>query len=127
MIKIISNILIVGLALFVITSCGGGGTSNFGTTGSNGSGGSNSSVPLNWTPPTENTDSSPLTDITGYKVYYGLSANALTNTYTLMDPNASSVTVPSLASNTLYYFSVKVLNSKNVESDFSNIISKSTS
>jgi len=128
------------LASLSLISCGGGSGSaavNSSNTSSSSNNSSSSNVVatvpsgnktifLNWTPPTENTDNSQLTDLTGYKVYYGISANTLTASYTLMDPNASSATVPSLASNTLYYFSVKVLNSKNVESDFSNVVTKTT-
>lgn len=142
MFKTVKNISISIFVLFAIVSCGGGSSStsfssgsDSGTTGfgSSSSSSSTTTVPsgsetvfLSWTPPTENTDNSPLTDLTGYKIYYGISSDALTATYTVADKNASSATVPSLASNTLYYFAVKVVNSKNVESDFSNIISKMT-
>jgi len=138
-----SLIILVSLTL---VSCGGGGSTGFNSentdsslnnnTGNNGgnSGAAavvpvpsgNKSIFLSWTPPTQNTDNSVLTDLTGYKIYYGISSNALTASFTVADSSASSATVPLLASSTLYYFSVKVLNSKNVESDFSNIISKTT-
>lgn len=48
------------------------------------------SMKLNWMPPTKNDDGSNLTDLAGYKVYYGTSASALN---TIKDvPNAGVLT-----------------------------------
>lgn len=144
MFKAAYKVFIIGFASLALISCGGGSSgfdsSNGDTNGlsniSGNGGGSSNTVPtvpsgnetifLSWTPPTQNTDNSDLTDLTGYKVYYGITSTSLTATYTVTDSSASSATVPSLASNTKYFFSIKVLNSKNVESDFSNIVSKTT-
>jgi hypothetical protein len=79
---------------------------------------------VTWTPPTTNTDDSQLTDLLGFRVYYGTNANSLTQTSPPID-NAAAVeyTVNSLASGT-WYFAVKAYNAARVESDLSNVSSK---
>jgi ABC-type glycerol-3-phosphate transport system substrate-binding protein len=54
--------------LLIITGCGGGGDGS-----SNDSGSSTNSATLTWDAPTTNVDGTPLTDLAGYKVYYGTS------------------------------------------------------
>ncbi len=137
--------LFIVFAALILASCGGGSSStNFGSSSnsstvpssSSSSSSTNTSTPLptgnasvflTWTPPTQNTDNTPLVDLTGYKVYYGITSNNLSASITISNSTASSATVASLASNVQYYFAVKVLNSKNVESDFSNIVLKTAS
>jgi hypothetical protein len=79
---------------------------------------------VTWTPPTENTDNSPLTDLAGFKIYYGVDQNQLTETLVIEDPNATSWDISELAENTTYYFAVTAFNSQGVESELSNIVSK---
>jgi len=79
---------------------------------------------LNWTPPTENTDDTTLTNLTGYKIHYGLSPSSLTNTITINNAGISSYVIDNLSSSRTYYFSVTAINSFNVESSYSNIASK---
>ncbi|MCW8854871.1 MAG: fibronectin type III domain-containing protein, partial [Gammaproteobacteria bacterium] len=81
-------------------------------------------VTLSWTPPTENTDESTLTDLSGYKIYYGLSENSLTNSITINNIGLTSYVIENINTNTTYYFSITSINSLNVESDYSNIVSK---
>jgi len=121
------TILLLPLLLFIAigaASCGGGSSQDI--TNHNTPPSASNSVKLTWSPPTENTDSSPLQDLAGYKVYYGISANDLNTSYTISNPDASSTTVVGLTANTVYYFSVKAFNSKNIESDSSVIINKKT-
>ncbi|MHC4708747.1 MAG: fibronectin type III domain-containing protein, partial [Planctomycetota bacterium] len=80
-------------------------------------------VTLNWTAPTTNTDGSPLTDLGGYKIYYGPTSGNYTNNQDLPDPAASSATVTDLTAGT-WYFAVTAYNSTGQESDFSNEASK---
>ena len=46
------------------------------------------SATLSWTPPTTNTDGSPLTNLAGYKVYWGPSQGTYPNSVTLNEPGA---------------------------------------
>lgn len=81
------------------------------------------SATLNWTPPTQNSDGSPLTDLAGYNVYYGTAPGSYGTPIYLNNPGLSSYTVNNLSSNT-YYFVVTAVNSMGVESNFSNMATK---
>lgn len=65
------------------------------------------SAGVNWTPATLNDDGSTLVDRTGYKVYYGQSAAALTQVQTT-PANATSYTITGLSPGT-WYISVTTL------------------
>ena len=84
---------------------------------------SNGSAVVSWTPPTTNTDGSALTNLASYRVIYGTSSSSLTRSYTVSDPTARTATVGSLTPAT-WYFAVKVVNSRGVESAQSNVASK---
>lgn len=79
---------------------------------------------VTWVPPTENTDNSILTDLAGFKIYYGTSQEQLSESVTIDDPAASSWVIENLSGNTTYYFAVTAFNANGVESDYSNIASK---
>lgn len=78
---------------------------------------------LSWTPPTQNTDGTSLTNLAGYRLSYGTSATALTSTIQIANPGTSSYIVSNLAPGT-HYFAVRAYNSAGVESSNSNVVSK---
>jgi hypothetical protein len=84
---------------------------------------SNGRVTLSWMPPTENTDGSPLTDLSGYKIYYGTSAGALTNSITVATAGISSYIVEDLSPAT-WYFAITAVTASGEESTFSNVASQ---
>jgi len=79
---------------------------------------------VSWTAPTQNTDGSSITDLAGYRIVYGTSASALTQTVELSNPSLTTYVVEGLSSAT-WYFAVKAYNSAGAESTLSNIASKS--
>lgn len=81
------------------------------------------SATLRWTPPTLNEDGSPLTDLSGYRVYYGTNSTNLNTTLELPNPGLTTAVVENLAPAT-WYFTVRAYNDANVESASSNIASK---
>jgi len=81
------------------------------------------SATLSWTPPTQNTDGSPLNNLAGYKVYWGTSQGTYTNSVTVSTAGLSSYVVDQLTPAT-WYFSVTAVNAVGVESGFSNVASK---
>jgi hypothetical protein len=81
------------------------------------------SATISWTPPTSNTDNSPLTNLGGYRIYYGTNSSNLTQVLNLPNPGISSGVVENLAPGT-WYFAVTSYNSSNVESERSNVTSK---
>ena len=83
----------------------------------------NGTATLSWVAPTENSDGSALTNLAGYRVYYGTSASALNTMAELSNPSLTTYMVTGLTAGT-YYFALKAYTSANVESDLSNIASK---
>jgi len=81
------------------------------------------SVTLNWTPPTQNTDGSVLTNLGGFKIYYGTSPDNYPNQITINNPGITTYLVDNLTPNTWYFVSTS-FNSSGMESDFSNVATK---
>jgi len=81
------------------------------------------SATISWTPPTTNSDNSPLTNLGGYRIYYGTSSSNLTQVLNLPNPGISRGVVENLAPGT-WYFAVTSYNTSNVESGRSNVTSK---
>jgi Putative Ig domain len=81
------------------------------------------SAALSWQPPTQNTDGSALSNLGGFKIDYGTSSTALTQTITVANPGLTSYVVTGLNSGT-WYFAVTAYNSAGVESGLSNVASK---
>lgn len=79
---------------------------------------------LSWTPPTQNVDGSQLSGLSGYRIYYCTSPEALTQSIEIGD-GLSSYVVEGLSPAT-WYFSMKAL-ANGTESDFSGVASKTIS
>jgi len=84
---------------------------------------SNGRATLSWTAPTENTDGSTLSNLTGYRIRYGTSAAALTQTIVINNASVTTYVVEDLAPAT-WYFAVTAVNSAGAESDYSNVADK---
>ena len=78
---------------------------------------------LSWTPPTENADMTALTDLDGYKIYYGLTVGDYPNSITLPTPGISMGMVENLSPGT-WFFVVTAFDTSNNESEFSNVAGK---
>ena len=78
---------------------------------------------LSWTPPTENTDGSALTDLAGYKIYYGTASNNYTQSVTIDNPGLSSYQIDNLTAAD-WYFVITAVNSSDIESAYSAEVSK---
>ena len=81
------------------------------------------SATLTWLPPTTNVDGTPLTNLAGYKVYWGTTPGNYSSSATIMNPGLTRYVVENLTPNT-YYFAVKAVNGAGTESVFSNSASK---
>jgi hypothetical protein len=81
------------------------------------------SARLTWVPPTTNSDGSPLTNLSGFKIYWGTSAGSYSSSVAIMSAGIATYTVENLTPNT-YYFAVTALNSAGAESVLSNTASK---
>ena len=126
------QIVVLAVIVIMAAGCGGGGSdyssnSDGGTVGDPSSTNvvptANRSVVLIWMPPTENSDDSPLTDLAGYKIYWGKSPPNLSNSVTLNNAGLTSYVVDQLTPET-WFFAATAFNADGSESKFSNIFGK---
>ena len=77
-------------------------------------------VKLNWIAPSEREDGTPLSlsEIAGYRIYYGSSTGAYPNLIEMMDGSAVEVNLNNLSPG-LYYFVITTLDTDGRESAFS--------
>jgi len=140
--QIIKKMVKLGTAILFITAlaaCSGStdtltNTSDTGDQGSsnppdtgNGNPQEKGSVTVNWLPPTQNNDNSALTDLSGYRIYYGTSMNDLSNTINITSNGITSFVIENLDVDSTYFFTIVAINSSNIESAPSNIASKTVS
>ncbi len=102
--RLISTILVFGLILFCVIEVYA------------------YDVTLTWDAPTTNADGTPLTDLAGYKVYYGTSSRDYTKTIDV--GNTTTYQITGLSGGT-YYFAVTAYDTSGNESDYSEEVSKS--
>ena len=83
----------------------------------------NGSATLSWTPPTQNSNGTTLTNLAGYRIYYGTSSGAMNQKVTVANPGIARYVVDGLASGT-WYFNVRAYTTAGVESTGSNTATK---
>jgi len=81
-----------------------------------------SSITLQWSAPTENTNGTALTDLGGYKIYYGTSRYQLDSVVTLTNPGLLTYVIDGLTVGTQYYFAVTALATDGTESPQSEVV-----
>jgi hypothetical protein len=126
--------LSLAAATIIIAACNGGPatTSTAAPAGSppvtSSAGPSASSPPgvgtatLSWVAPDQNTDGSALTNLAGYRIYYGTGADALTEVIELPTVGITAYVIDNLTAGT-YYFSIRAYTSAGIESALSNVVS----
>ena len=130
-----SYFLAVAALGFALSGCGGGGSGAVGssaaaTSSSNATAGtpvptataSNDAVTVNWTPPTENVDGTPLTNLSGYDIHYGTASGDYTQKISVSNAGIATYVVDDLTPGT-YYFAVSAVNSQGTESPVSSEVS----
>ena len=76
---------------------------------------------LSWSPPTDYTDGTVLTNLAGYRVRYGKSPTALSSVVTVANAGVANSVVEGLAPG-VWYFAVTAFTSDGVESDNSQVV-----
>jgi len=84
------------------------------------------SADVSWTAPTTNTNGSALTDLAGYRIYYGTSASKLGQSIDVPNAGADDYVVQGLTSGT-WYFAVTAYTNVGVQSTLSRVVSKTIS
>jgi hypothetical protein len=113
---------------FALSGCGGSGASGSSAATSNESSAAppttvnSNAVTLNWTPPTENTNGTALTNLSGYNIHYGTASGDYTQTISVSNAGIATYVVDDLTPGT-YYFSVGAVNSEGTESPLSSQVS----
>ena len=77
------------------------------------------SVTLSWTPPTQNDDGTALTDLVGYRFYYGTSSGSYTNQVQVDNPGINTYVIENLTPET-YYIVATAIKRSGIESRYSN-------
>ena len=78
---------------------------------------------ISWEAPTTNTDGTPLTDLAGYRIYYGSSPDKLGHSVQIKTIGLQTYVIDDLQSGT-WYFAVMAVASDGSESGLSDIVSK---
>lgn len=78
---------------------------------------------VSWTAPTHNSDGSTLTNLAGYRILYGTSADALDQSISVDNPSVSTYVVDNLTAGT-WYFALVAVNTDGASSGPSDIASK---
>jgi hypothetical protein len=81
------------------------------------------SATVSWTAPTQNTDDSPLTDLSGYRIAYGRSSTSLDQSATVSNSSLTTYTIESLSAGQ-WFFAVYAVNAAGIESETSNVATK---
>jgi len=116
------------------TTTARGGTSSTGTTSDTSGQSTTSSAPkdsqgisgnatVSWDAPTSNTNGSALTDLYGYRIYYGSSEGEMTETVQITNVGIQTYVIENLKAGT-WYFAVQALNIDGTESPLSDVVSK---
>jgi hypothetical protein len=100
------------------SSSSSGGTSSSGSAPA----ASSDTVTLSWVAPTDNTDGSALTNLTGYNIYYGTSASGMTTKISIPTVGMLTYVISNLNPGT-WDFTVTSVNSSGMESSASATVS----
>jgi len=79
---------------------------------------------LSWVAPTENVDGTPLTDLDGYRIYYGVSSRNYGAPEEVTDSSATSVSIEVPSGS--YYVAMTAMDAEGNESGYSNEVLKNT-
>jgi chitodextrinase len=82
------------------------------------------SARVSWRAPTTNVDGTPITGLSGFRVFYGNVSGQYGQSLLVSSPSITSVVIEGLTSSTTWYFVVKAVATSGVESDYSTEVSK---
>lgn len=130
---LIGHLAVLSLIFLSLVLAGCGGSGNVTSTPSSDSGGGiggggtvggTGDVPiLTWIKPTTNADGSALTNLAGYRIYYGRCSRDYTEMIELDDPEATECSIGDLSAG-FYFFSITAYNGDGVESYYTKELSK---
>jgi hypothetical protein len=113
-------------AVLAVAGCHSTDQSTIGSSAAQSVPSGNGTATLSWEAPTTTTSGSALTDLAGYRIYYGISASDLSQTVQLNSLSVQTYVIDNLGQGT-WYFAIKAVTTAGVESALSDIVSKSIS
>lgn len=84
------------------------------------------SATLSWVPPTQNEDGTALTNLAGYRIFYGTSTSNLNQQINLANPGLTRYVIDNLSGGT-WFFGIRAYSATGSESAMSAIASKTIS
>ena len=132
MTRLMQVILVIFVSLS-LPACGGG---DFGdSTGGDTGGGTNppptgnGNATVSWSIPATRQSGTALTmsELGGYKIYYGVTSTNLNTSVDVSDPYQTSQQMTNLTTGTVYYFQVTAYDTAGAESQRSNLITRTAS
>lgn len=78
---------------------------------------------LTWEAPTSNTNGTALTNLSGYRIYYGANEGEMSETVQITNVGIQTYVIEDLQPGT-WYFAVRALSSDGTESPLSDVVSK---
>ncbi len=113
-----------GLSALLLSACGGSSSSNTNNIAASTpqSEQSNSTIKVSWEAPTFNENGSELTNLSGFKIYYGQSAHILDKVIIINDPQQTFIKIDALPAERLYFFSITAFNDSGFESQPTNLL-----
>lgn len=115
--------IFVGLALLLV-GCNDQSANQASTAGATTtvqSSGSNNAV-LSWEAPTTNTNGTALTDLSGYRIYYGENPSKLSDSVQIKTIGVQTYQIDNLSAGT-WYFAIMAVTTTGRESGLSNVVS----
>jgi hypothetical protein len=109
--------------LLAITGCDGSSHTESDNRGLSYSDSTSPTALVSWTPPVQRTDGTALTNLAGYRVYYGKALNSLTQIIDIRNPGQTSQFIDNLDTGT-WYFAVTAYTNDGLESQMSNLGAK---
>jgi len=82
------------------------------------------SAELSWSKPTQNVDGTALTDLAGYRIYYGESSGSLAQRFEITNPDAQTAVINNLTVGRTWYFAMSAYTIGGVESARTQVVSK---
>ncbi|MBV9695756.1 MAG: fibronectin type III domain-containing protein, partial [Gammaproteobacteria bacterium] len=108
------------LLVIALGGCHHSGSSSLSNAKSSQKGGPGTAT-VSWDAPTTTTSGSALTDLAGYRIYFGTDAGSLTQTVQLSGIGVQTYVIDNLGTGT-WFFAVKAVTSLGVESPLSDVV-----
>jgi Fibronectin type III domain len=123
---LIKKLIVLGAwiaAASIVSGCNDPGSTSGSANAPSGVSGGSRAATLSWEAPTSNTNGSALTDLTGYRIYYGSSPEDLSQTVQISSVGLQTYVIDNLEPGT-WYFAVMALAANGGESALSDIVTK---